>query len=814
MDRILHDVRHSLRMLAKSPLLTVTAIGTLALGIGLNSATFSVIHGLLLRPLGGVESPEELIQVYRKRPGLDYGASSIPHYQDIRDRGGEVFESTAAWTSAPVSLSAEGQSERLMGVLASANLFTTLGVRPEIGRGFMPEAEAQRPGAHPVAVLGHSFWRSRFGSDPAVLGQTLILNGTPFEVVGVAPPDFKGPMPAIDVPIYVPIMMQAQIMPGKNLLESRDESPLVVIARLRSDRTLEQARIAMDRVLVQLEEEFPEAYRGQLGATLITLTEAGLHPSFRGAALGMSTVMMAVVLLLLLIACVNVANLFLARARERRQEMGIRISLGASGRALVQQLLTESLIFSLLAGAAGVALAFAVTGLLTRFELPVDGSVAFDFRIDTTVLVFTLAVSVAAGLAFGMAPALQATRTDFLGARQSGSGQRGGRLRPSRALIVLQMALSLILLVSSGLFLRALQAATEIDPGIDAPRNVIMASMDPGLQGYEEAQARQFFDRLLERLAARSDVTFAGLTNSVPLGFHLISQEVEVPGYEFAEGERSSVYYAAVTEGILESLGIDLEEGRTFLRSDDSEAQPVAVINRRFAERFWPNGTALGQTVRTAGADRRIVGIVETAKYRSLGEPPTEYLYLPQRELFQSAMTLLVRTEADPRTVLAGVRETVHSLDPDLPLYEVRTMEEHMGIALLPARLGGVVLGLFGLLGLLLTAVGIYGVFAYSVVQRRRELGIRVALGAGRSRVEGLVLKEGLRLAATGLAIGLAGAAGAAQLLRGMLYSIRPIDPAVFATVSLILMALAALAVYLPARRASRMDPIRALAED
>ncbi|MEM8960366.1 MAG: ABC transporter permease [Acidobacteriota bacterium] len=814
MFHLVHDVKYSLRMLTKSPLFTTTAIVTLALGIGLNSATFSAIHGLLLRPLGGVANPEEVVQVYRKWPGLDYGASSIPHYQDVRDHGGEVFSSTAAWTSAPISLSGEERNERIMGILASANLFQTLGVQAKIGRTFRPGTEDRDPGAHPVVVLGHSFWRTRFGGDPTVLGRTLKLNGRAFEIVGVTPPEFKGPMPAIDVPLYVPIMMQPWIMPGNDLLEARDDSMMVVMARLRPGRTIEQATTVMDSMLPRLRDEFPDAYEGQLGTTVITLSEAGLHPSFRGAALGMSTVMMAVVSLLLLVACVNVANLFLARARERRREMGIRLSLGASRRAILQQLFTESLVFSLLAGAAGVGLAYAVTAGLARIELPMDAPVAFEVEIDTKVLLFTLAVSVVAGLVFGLVPALRAAKTDLVSSVKGHGGYSGGRFRTGKALVVLQMALSLILLVSSGLFLRALQAATEIDPGMEKPRNLIMASMDPGLQGYDEATTQQFYDRLIDELTARGDVTSVGLTNSVPLGFHLLGQGVEIPGYEFAEGERTSLYYAAITEGYLETLGADLVEGRTFRRSDDARTTPVIVVNQRFAERFWPEESALGNIVRTAGEDRRVIGVVATAKYRSLAEDPTEYMYLPQRELFQSAMTLVVRTPTSPSAMLASVGETVRGMDAGLPLYDVRTMEDHMGIALLPARLGGSVLGLFGLLGILLASVGIYGVIAYSVAKRQRELGIRAALGADRNRVVGLVLREGLRLAMTGVAIGLVGAAGAAQLVRGMLYNVHPIDPIVYGAVSVLLIALAAVAVYRPARKAARMDPVRALMVD
>jgi predicted permease len=801
-------------MLVKSPLFSIIAILTLALGIGLNAATFSAIHGLLLRPLGGVADPEELVQVYRQWPGIDHGSISIPHYQDVRDRSGEVFEDAAAWFFAPMSLSADGRNERILGIVASANFFQTYGVVPTLGRPFVPGVEDRGPGAHPVAVLGHSFWQSRFGGDPGIIGRTIDLNGRPFEVVGVAPPAFKGPMVVLDAPLYVPIMMQAEIMPGNNLLESRGNNMMSMVGRLREGKTIDHAQQMMDAMLLQFKEELPDSYEGQRGHTLVYQSEAGIHPTFRGAQVGMSTVMMAVVSLLLLIACVNVANLFLARARERRREMGIRLSLGAGRRRILQQLMTESMVFSLLAGFAGVGLAYLVVGILTRIQLPIDGPFDFAVDINSTVLLFTLVVSMAAGLIFGLVPALQASRSDLVNAVKGESSQSGGRSRVSGALVVFQMALSLILLISSGLFLRALQSATEIDPGMDEPKNLVMASMDPGLQGYDEPRCRQFYDRLIDELKALPNVNAVGFTNSVPLGFGSSDRGVEIPGYEFAEGERKSLNYSYVTEGYLETTGIDLLEGRTFTRQDNKDSAPVIIVNRRFAERFWPESSALGKIVKTAGKDREVIGVVETGKYRSLGEEPTEFMYIPQRERFQSGMTLLVRTPGNPQAVLQAVRQTVRRIDSNLPLFDMRTMEDHMGIALLPSRLGGAVLGIFGILGLVLAAVGIYGVMAYSVAQRQRELGIRVALGADRPKVVQLVLREGLALALIGIVLGLAGAVGAAQLVKGMLYNVQAIDPIAFGTVPLVLIVVAATAVYLPARRASRIEPMRVLKVD
>ncbi len=801
-------------MLTKSPLFTATAVLTLALGIGLNAATFSAVSGILLRPLGGTESPDELVQIYRTWPGIEFGSNSIPHYQDVRDRTDLVFENVAAWNFSELSLASGGSSERLIGMMVSANFFQTYGTQPILGRAFIPGEEDEGPGAHAVAVLGYAFWHSRFGGDPAVIGRSVNLNGHPFEIVGVASADFKGPVTFADAPIYVPIMMQREIDPGANSLESRTNNSMNVIGRLREGETVERASQVLDGVLLQLREEFPNEYDGQLGNTLVLQSEAGLHPSFRNAQLGMSAVMMVVVGLLLLIACVNVANLFLARARERRREMGIRLSLGAGRGAIIQQLLTESFVFSILAGLIGLGLARVATGLLSGIHPPLDGPWAFQVQLDNSVLLFTLIVSVTAGIIFGLAPALQAANPDTMAAVKGAMEDRPGRSRLGSSLVVLQMALSLILLISSGLFLRSLQGATEIDPGFDQPGSLVLTSVDPGLQSYDEARSREFLDRLMEDVGALPEVTEVGMTSSVPLGLNSSDRGVVIPGYDFAEGERRSLYYSMVTEGYLEALGVRLLEGRMFTRQDDESASPVIIINQRFAERFWPDESALGRVVTTAGEDREVVGVVETGKYRSLGETPTEYMYLPQQELFRTAVIVVARTRSNPAAVLRRIQETVRAADPDMPVYDVRTMEDHMGIALLPARLGGSVLGLFGVLGLVLAAIGIYGVMAYSVAQRTREIGIRVALGADRGRVVRLMLGEGMKLTVIGVGVGLVGAAAAARLVRGLLYNVSALDPAAFLGVPLLLVGVAAIAVYVPARRAASVDPIRALKTD
>jgi len=813
MRELLRDLRFSVRMLIKSPVFTLAAVSTLALGIGLNAATFSAVRGILLRPLGGTESPDRLVQLYRQWPGMDYGSNSIPHYRDLRDRTGDVFTGVAAWNFAQVAMSVEGEPERLMGLMVSANFFQTYGADMLLGRPFIPGEEDRGPGAHPIVVLGNTFWQSRFGGDPGVIGRTIDVNGHRFEVVGVTRPEFKGPATFADVPFYAPIMMQHEVSPGFDMLEARGSNSMTVVARLRPGVTIGQAEQRLDALLLELREELPDSYDDQLGTSIVPQNQSGFHPTLRDAQVGMSAVITVVVGLLLLIACVNVANLFLARAQDRRREMGIRLSLGARKWDIVRQLLTESLVFSLIGGLAGLALAWGAVQVLSGIRPPMDGPWDFNLAIDRVVLGFTFAVAVGAGLIFGLAPALQAARPDTMAAVKSDS-ERGGKSRASRALVVVQMALSLVLLISSGLFLRGLKNAARIDPGIDEPGNLVTVSMDPALRGYDGERTLAFFDRLMEEVESRPGIEAVGMIDYLPLGLGGSDRGVSVPGYEFAEGELRSLMYGIVTEGYLETAGVRLVEGRTFERRDDAEAPPVIIVNERFRDRFWPGESGLGKIVRTAGEDRTVIGVVETGKYRSLGEDATEFMYLPQGELRSSEMSLVARTPGDPTVALGAIRQVVRELDPDLPIYDVRTVEDHMGIALMPARLGGSVLGLFGLLGLTLAAVGIYGVMAYSVSQRRREIGIRIALGARRGTVIGMVLGEGLRLVALGAVLGLAAALAASRLVSGMLYGASAFDPIAFIGVPLVLAGVAALAVLLPARRAASVHPMRALRAD
>ena len=813
MGSLLNDLKLARRLLVKSPLFTAVVVVTLAVGIGLNTAVFSTVDALLLRPLQGVPAPERLVQIYRSwRGGWEFGSNSVPHFRDLRDRSGEVFSGVAAWSLDYMNLSASDRPRRVLGSLVSANFFSVMGVRSALGRVFTPDEDEGR-GAHPVLVLSDAGWRGLFGSDPHIVGREVRFDGRSYTIVGVTPPGFGGVMPGVMSTLWVPLSQWDHVRPGnESSYEGRGNNSLFVIARLKPGVDVARASDRMNALRAQLRSEYPDEYENS-GIRLVPQSKAGIHPMFRDAQVGLSAVVMAVVGVLLLIACANVANIFLARARSRDREMAIRLSVGAGRADLVRQLLTESLVFSLVAGLAGLAVAQWAMGLVNRIALPVDIQFAADLRLSPGVLAFTLAVTVGTGLLFGLAPALHATRPALVPALKGEAPAGVSRSRTSRALVVAQTALSIVLLVCAGLFLRNLRAAITVDKGF-VSENLFIADIDPGLQGYSQARSEDFYRRLAERLSAAPGIRAVGLGERAPLGFGESDNGVEIPGYTPAANEFMSVQYSMVAPGYFQALGIPLVRGRDFTSRDDSAAPYAIVVNERFAQRFWPGQDALGRTVRTTGRDHTVIGVVPTGKYQRLGEEPTSFMYMAQAQHWTSGMTVFVRTAGDPSAVAATLRTEVAALDPDLPLANARTMDSHLGIALLPARLTGGALGVFGLLALGLASVGIYGVVAYSVAQRTREIGIRMALGAAASDAVLLVMRQGLAPVLLGTALGMVGALAASRLIRGALYGGSGLDPVTFVAVPLVLVGVAMLATWIPARRAASVDPTLALRQE
>ncbi|MBL8988613.1 MAG: ABC transporter permease [Gemmatimonadetes bacterium] len=811
MATFVRDLRLAFRRLRASPGFGGLVVLTLALGIGLNTAVFAVVDALLLRPLPGVRAAGDLVQLYRAYPGERYGSLAVPDVFDLREPTKGALTDLAAWTFATVTLTIDGVPRYAYGQLASANYFRALGVDARLGRTF-GAGEDTRPGAHPVVVLSHGGWQRLFGGDPGVVGRTVVMNGAPMEVVGVTPPGFAGTMPILEPAFWVPLMQLDQIRPGSTGgLERRTSRFVNGFGRLAPGVGVTELAARLETAMGDLRREYPDVYE-RVSINLVRQVDAGIHPTLRSAQVGFSAAVMGVVAMLLLLATVNVTNLFLARARDRAREMAIRQSIGASRGSLVRLFLTDSLLHAGLGGAAGLAVASLALTLLQRIDYPFAATVRPDLRLSPSVIGFCLIVSFLTAILVGLLPALRATRPSAV-ATLRGEAMGGIRSRASRALVVAQVALSLVLLASSGIFVVNLRKATRIDKGFTADR-LALAGVDPALQGYSRARSEEFQRRLVERLGANPAVKGVGFINQFPLGIGSADRDVVVPGYVPAPAENMSVHFAVVSPAYFETMGIRILRGRGFTAGDDSAAAPAVVVNERFAARFWPGMDPVGRIIQIPTAqgrgDHTVIGVVPTGKYQSLGEAPRAFMYFPQSQAWRSAMTVVVATAGDPAAALPSIRAAVRELDPDLPLADPRTLDRHLGVALLPARLTGWALAGFGLLGLILATIGTYGVTAHTIAQRTREIGVRMAIGADAAAVVRLGMADGLRLIAGGAVLGLAGAVLAARLLRSVLLGGGG-EALVFGAATALLVGVAAVAIWVPSRRAARLDPVRAL---
>ncbi|MDT7603528.1 MAG: hypothetical protein QOF61_1525 [Acidobacteriota bacterium] len=809
MGNLWQDLRYGFRRLIKSPGFTLVAILSLALGIGANTAIFSLVDTVLLRPLP-VPEPGRLVEVYGTlHKGADYTIQSYLNYKDYRDRN-QVFTGLLAYRFAPMSLSHNGANERVWGYTVSGNYFDVLGVPPALGRGFLPE-EDQTPGARPVVVISYNCWQSRFGGEPSIVGRQITLNNQPFTVVGVAPRGFIGTEVAYAPEVFAPMMMAKQIEPGSNWLESRSDDNIFVVGRLKDGVTREQAEASLVGLTSLLAQEHPQENEGR-GVRLLS---PGLFiPDIRDAVVTFSSVLMGVVGLVLLLACVNLANLLLARATERRKEIAIRLALGASRVRLVRQLLTESVVLSLAGGAFGLLLATWLNALVGAIKLPTDIALVFDLRIDWRVLTFTLGVSLATGVVFSLLPALQTSKPDMIPALKDDSAMGGfRRSRLRNALVVAQVALSLVLLVCAGLIVRGLQAAQAMHPGFN-PQNAVALSFDLGLQGYDEQRGRAFQRDVVERAKQVPGVRSVTMTDSLPLAINYNSTTIYVEGQPVASSSDLPLAVPIYT-GLeyFKTMDIPLR-GRDFTAHDDQKESRVAIVNETFARKFWHGEDAIGKRFNFNGPGDpywEVIGVVADGKYNSLGEEPKPAFYRSMLRSYNSTVVLVARVEGDPQGAVGALRRVVQSLDPSMPIFDAKTLTDHMQIPLFPARMAAIVLGSFGVLALVLAGIGIYGVMSYVVAGRTREIGLRMALGANRRNVLRLIVGQGMTLALIGLGIGLVVAFAAARLLTSLLYGVSPADPVTFAGVGLLLAAVAFLACYIPARRATKVDPMIAL---
>jgi predicted permease len=814
MRTLLKDLRFGARALWKSPGFTLVAVASLALGIGANTAIFSLVNTVLLRPLPA-RDPSRLVSVSVFGRDDSMLAFSYPTYKDFRDRSGDVLSGVFAERLGPMSLSRDGNNQRVWGYLVTGNYFDVLGVSAARGRALTSDDD-RAPLASPVAVLSHGSWVRRFGSDPSIVGKEIVLNGHTFHVVGVMPEGFSGAEVVYTPEVWIPMTMQEWIEPGNEWLERRATQNIFAVGRLKDGVTREQAEASLNMLAQRLGEEYPETNEGQR----IGLVPPGfIVPQLRGAVVGFAAVLMAAVALVLLIACVNLANLLLARASSRRKEIAIRLAMGAGRWRVVRQLLTESLLLSLAGGALGLLLAAWILDLVAAYRPPIEIPVWIDVAVDTRVMLFTLAASVLTALLFGLVPALQSARADLVPALKDAGALTGRtRTRLRSALVVAQVMLSLVVLVAAGLVVRALGRLQTVSPGFEVERGLV-ASFDLGLQGYDSARGRDFERRLVERVRAIPGVRAASLTDLMPLSLNYSSNEVHVEGQQLGRGANAPIsMVSSIEQDYFKAMSVPLVAGRAFTDGDREDSTRVVVVNETLARRFFPGQDpaqgALGRRISfqsDAGPWMEIVGVARDGKYWTIGEAPQLFVYSPLEQSYSQTATLVVRSEGDPRSLANAIRAEVSKLDPALPLFDVKTMEEHMGVSLFPARVAATLLGGFGLLALLLAAMGVYGVVSYSVAQRTREIGIRLALGARARDVLRLVAGRGMLLVTAGIAAGLVFALVLTRFMEGVLYGVSATDALTFTLVVLLLAAVALLACLVPARRATKVDPMVAL---
>ena len=802
MDTILQDLRFAVRMLVKNPGFTAVAAITLALGIGANTAIFSVVNAVLLRPLPYRDSARLLLVNESSKQVPDMSVS-YPNFLDWRERA-RVFEKTAALQPTQVTLTGLERPERLGGWNVSADFFSTLGASPRLGRDFA--AQDDRAGAEPVAIVTDRLWKTRFGSDPGLVGRPLTLDGRSVVIVGVLPAAFRVYYPEADV--FLPLGLYADRM------QDRDKHPgIYVIGRLREGATIEAARADMDSIARALEQQFPKSNTG------CRVAMKPLEDEVVGTLRPALIVLAAAVGFVLLIACANVANLLLARASTREKEIAIRRALGASRMRVLRQVLTESALLSLCGGGLGLLLATWLSDVLLSL-VPATLPRLDEVRLDGAVLGFSLVLSLLTGLVFGIAPACQASRSGLLeplkeATRGSSSGRRQHRFRS--VLVVSEIALALVLLAGAGLMAQSFLRLSRVDPGF-RPDDVLSAQMVlPRVKYPEGAKIVAFADRLLPAVTALTGVVSAGLVNPLPLTGEGWQTNFWVEGRPVpAQGEVPNSDYHVVGGDYFGAMKIPLVRGRLFSDSDRPDTTPVALVNETMARRYWPDEDAVGKRMRTGPLENpdswlTVVGIVGDVKQYGLDQEQKTQFYRPQRQMPQRPMSLVVRAAADPAGLAGPLRQAVLSADPDQPIYNVRTMADLLSNTSAARRLSLLLLGAFAVTALLLAGVGIYGVLAYSVTQRTHEIGIRMALGARRGDVLLMVFGQGLRLVLAGSALGVLAAFGLTRLMSSLLYGVSPNDPPTLGLVCVVLVGTALVACLIPARRASGVDPMIAL---
>jgi len=821
MENLLQDIRYGVRMLTKRPAFTFVAALSLALGIGANTTIFSVINGVLLTPIP-VEDPSSLAMVFMTDtvtgsvgPFGSYLPMSFPNYEDIRDQN-DVFEEMTAVSFGGGIITGEEEPQQVAGFLVTHEYFDVLGIEPALGRFFRPD-EDDAPGSDNVVVLSHGLWERQYGSDESILGTQISINGTPFTVIGIAPEGFSGTLQGFQPDlIWTPFMSYPSILPAgfQDWPDNRRAGLMTtVIGRLKPGVTHQAANAAVQTIAQRLEEEYPEVNSNR-GAEVTEFTQL-FNPAAQGVVSLMSGVLMGVVGLVLLIACANVANLLLARAATREKEISVRLALGAGRHRLVRQLLTESILLALLGAGLGLLIAFWARDLMANMvpgllggALPLQLTMALDGR----VLAFTIGIALITGVLFGLAPALQSSnpqlaRTLHEGGRGGSSGGRQQLLRST--LVVGEIALALVALISAGLFIRSMQAAQQLDPGFET-HELATIGINPGGVGYDQGRAEQFYDELLQETAAIGPVESVALASNAPLGFG--AARTFIPeGWEDTEGKYTLT--VSTTPGYFSTMGVPLLAGRDFTAFDAADSHPVAIINETAKQMFWPDEDAIGKRFHYITEEIgpiEVVGVVADV-VAQIGQPIQPISYTPLKQRYQGFMVLHVRTDGDPSPVLAEVQNRIRQIDRNMPTAGAATIEETLANALQQSRVIAGMLGTLGALGMVLALIGTYGLMSYSVSQRRREIGIRVALGAQGNDVMRLVIRQGMMLVGIGVAIGVLLSWAATRAFASLLFNVSATDAVTFIGVPALLVLVGLIASWVPARRVLRVDPVTAL---
>jgi putative ABC transport system permease protein len=812
MSTLLADLRYGLRMLGKNPGFTAVAVLTLALGIGANTTVFGWVEGVLLRPLPGVENPQSLFGFETFAGNRDFVLLSYPDYIDYRDNL-KLLAGLATTEITPLSVGEADHPDQVWGEMVSGNYFSVLGVKPIMGRAFGRAEQVDTPGGLPLAVISYRLWREHFNSDPQILGKTIRVNQHQLTVIGVAPPAFRGAVAGLAFDLWIPYMMHPELQGvGDWMLRDRGTRQIYGLARLKPGVTLAQARAEVAALASRMSQA-NDLDRG------ITATLAPLWKSHYGAQSLLLTpleILMAVCGVVLLIVCANVTNLLLARFSARQREFSVRLAMGASRRRLAQQILTECAVLAGIGGAAGVVLSMWLGGSLQSLLPPTHLPIALTSQLNGRILAFTVLLCTAATLLSGLAPAIQWARADVNeglkeGGRTGTAGPTSHRLR--RLLVVAEMALALVVLAGAGLLVRSFEATRNVDPEFD-PSHVLLSRFFINTSGEDVEQRKEFCQRLRSKLEASAGVKDVAYSDVEPLGiFSGWWEDVQVEGYVPAPGENMKIYRAVVSPGYFRTMKIPVLEGRDFTEQDDLKTQQVMIVNQTFVKRYIPRGQVIGHRVHGWGEWFTVVGVAKDSKYINLTEAPVPFLYVPFRQVYRADMGLAfyVRVAGDPNGAIPLVRREVREVDPNVTVIDAIPMAEHVSETLYTQRVAASLLSVLAALALLLAAVGLYSVMAYMVTQRTHEIGIRMALGAQRKDVMKLAVNQGFTLTVIGIAAGVVAAVGLARLLGSFLYGVTAADPVTFAGVSALLALVALLANYVPARRATKVDPMVAL---